>query len=475
MKNALLKFLCALIVLTLSIIAAGLSPSGSAESAAAMQGPPPTNTRARTPTSSAVSPAATIPPTNTHIPRGTAAPTGSPTRTPTLTLTATAIPDAVILNGFRLLNGPGYVYLPVILVGPNTPASIVQRNEDGTWVQVSYFPAKNQPARTGWIEAKMLQININLSNIPIISPDELAKLPTTNPCTDVVGDSVAAGGAVFEIPDTGYVRTPFAPVSRYLEARFRALGVSEKDMKVNNRTVGATGISSGNHPSYYTTPQYAQLRLDHCKFTVILPWINDLSPNIPDPQTAAPAHVAALAELVRRIAASTPMGRVLVLNYYPGNPSKFALTSFATGFKPNVIAAFNAQIAAACAGGTLALLQVTCVDINEAFSGMGISYVVGPMSRDEINKTLISGINADELKLYNYWADGHPEGKFIGDGVHLGTAGKVALAAYLVPIMQRLPDLRPYQAPTWTPTPASTASIPSTEEEAPTLTVTPPA
>ncbi len=473
MQKSLFRSICVLAGFAITITAAGLS--NSAARSAALQGPPPTNTHARTPTSTAILPTATIPPTNTRLPKGTTAPTGSPTRTPTLTLTATAIPDAMILNGFRLLNGPGYVYLPVILVGPNTPASIIQRNEDGTWVQVSYFPAKNQPARTGWIEARMLQINIDLSRIPVITADELAKIPTTNPCTDVIGDSVAAGGAVFEIPDTGYVRTPFAPVSRYIEARFRALGVTEKDMKVNNRTVGATGISSANHPSYYSTPQFAQLRNDHCKFTVILPWINDLSPESPDPAAAAPAHVAALAELVRRIATFTPMGRIIVLNYYPGNPSKFALTSFATGFKPNVIAAFNAQIAAACAGGALALLQVTCVDINEAFVGMGTSYVVGPMSRDEINKTLISGINAEELKLYNYWADGHPQGKFIGDGVHLGTAGKIALAAYLVPIMQRLPDLRPYQAPTRTPTPLSASPGAPPDTATPTLTITPPA
>jgi hypothetical protein len=358
----------------------------------------------------------------------------------------------VTTRGFRLLTGPGYYFLDASLVASGTKANIVLRTQDSTWVKIHYLPAPNQPAKEGWIEAKALKINIDLSTVPVISATDFLAIPTTNPCTSVVGDSVANGGAVFEIPETGYARAPMASMAKMIGLRFLAAGVSQKDMTVYDRSVGATGISTPNHPSYYSTPQYEQLKHDHCKFTVIMPWINDLSPESPNPASFAATHVNALSGLVRQIATFTPYGRIIVFNYYPGNPTKFALTSFATGFKPEVVSAYNQQIAAACAGGSLALGQVTCMDINAAFVGMGTSYVVGLMTRDEINKQLVSGINADELKLFNYWADGHPGGQFIGDGVHLSYAGKVALANYLVPIMQTLPDLKPYIAPTYTPT-----------------------
>jgi len=426
---------------------------------------PPTNTRAPSKTFTPTD-LPSVPPTNTHAPTQTLSPTETSTlaatetpsqtltltRTPTSTLTPSLTPDALTTQGFNLLNGPGPGYLDVFLVGPNTPASITQRTEDNTWLKIRYFPAKDQPAREGWIPATSLQINISLANVPVISTADIAAIPVTNPCTAVVGDSVANGGAIFEIPDTGYVRTPMAPISSMIAQQYRALGVQDKDMKVYDRSVGATGISSANHPSYYNTPQYAQLKRDHCKFTIVLPWINDLSPDSPDPAASAPDHGAKLAAFVQRLLALTEYGRIIVVNYYVGNPTPFALRSFATGFKPDVISAFNQQIAAICAGPLSAYPQVTCLNVNTAFAGMGTSYVVGPMTREQINPQLVSSINDQELKLYNNWADGHPGGLMRGDGVHLSRPGKQALASYLVTNMRALPDLKPYFGPTRTPT-----------------------
>lgn len=412
---------------------------------------PPTNTRAPTQTPA---PTQTYTSTPTDTPAQTLTPSRTPTSTltPTNTLTPTPTTDAVTTQGFNLLNGPGPGYLDVFLVGPNQPASIIQRSDDNSWLKIRYYPNKDASVREGWIPATSLQVNISLVNVPVLSAVDLATIPVTNPCTAVVGDSVANGGAIFEIPDTGYVRTPMAPISSMIAQQYRALGVQDKDMKVFDRSVGATGISSANHPSYYGTPQYAQLKRDHCKFTVILPWINDLSPDSPDPAASAPNHGTQLLALVQKLLSLTEYGRIIVMNYYVGNPTPFALKSFATGFKPDVITAFNQQIAAICAGPLSAFPQVTCLNINTPFAGMGTSYVVGPMTREQINPQLVSSINDQELAMYNSWADGHPGGLMRGDGVHLSRPGKQALASFLVTNMRNLPDLKPYYGPTRTPT-----------------------
>lgn len=242
-------------------------------------------------------------------------------------------------------------------------------------------------------------------------------------CTAVVGDSVAHGDAVFELPGTGFVTVRFAPVGSYLAYQFRARG--DAGMQVFNRTAPAVGISSPQHPSYFSTAEYAQLLLDRCAYVVIVPWINDLTGGDPG------AQAAALGTLAGQIAASNPGSKILVLNYYQGAVAPFA-AAFAGGFTPDRVAAFNGQIAAACAGGGLAIPQVMCIDINSAFAGMGTGHLIGPMGRDDLEKQLFAPPAPDQGGLLNAYWGGNPGGLANGDGVHLSAAGKAALAAYLI-------------------------------------------
>lgn len=248
-------------------------------------------------------------------------------------------------------------------------------------------------------------------------------------CVAVVGDSVAHGDAVFEIPNTGFLQAQFLPVSGYIAAQYSSRGVS--NMRVLNRSASAVGISSGKHPSYFSSFEYAQLLQDACQYVVIIPWINDLSSGN-DASAAAPAHVAALARLAQDVISRNANTKVLVVNYYNGTPAPFALNTFATGFTPGNIGAFNQQIGAACAGGALALKQVVCVDSNAIFGGMGGSHVIGPINRDTYNSLLIAPPPADQAALVSAYFSGNPSGQIIGDGVHLSPGGKSQLAAYLV-------------------------------------------
>ncbi len=254
---------------------------------------------------------------------------------------------------------------------------------------------------------------------------------TSSQCVDVVGDSVAHGDAVFEIPQTGYAKAQLAPISAYMQYQYGQRGL--KNVKVLNRSVSATGISAGNYPSYFGTVEYATLLQDKCRYVVIIPWINDLSSGI-DAGTAAGNHVAALGRLVQALVQADSGGKILVVNYYQGSAAPFALGSFASGFTPGNIAAFNQQIAAACAGGALALGQVACVDSNAALGGLGLAQVIGPTSLQDLQNGLAVPLSPDEQNMVNFYFSAHPDGMLVGDGVHLSGVGKAALANYLVQI-----------------------------------------
>src|SRR5204863_5983538 len=132
-------------------------------------------------------------------------------------------------------------------------------------------------------------------------------------CVSVVGDSVAHGDGVFEIPATGFFTGQSTPVSKFIELQYRQRG--DATMQVRNRSASAVGISSTNHPSYFSTVEYAELLQDGCAYTVIIPWINDLSSG-GDPNAAASAHVQSLTSLVGTLAGKFPNVMILIVNYY---------------------------------------------------------------------------------------------------------------------------------------------------------------
>jgi hypothetical protein len=230
----------------------------------------------------------------------------------------------------------------------------------------------------------------------------------------VVGDSVAQGEAVFEIPGTGFARAKMAPVGTFLAAQYRQRG--NNDMQVRNRTASATSISSDKHTSYLNTVEYAQLLQDNCRYTLILPWINDLTTST-DTTSSAANHVFALSNLAATLVRVNPGGRILILTYYQGAPAPFALSTFASGFTPDRVNAYNAQIGAACASGALALRLVSCINIGPAFAG--VPYLVGPTSRQELEASLVAPLTPEEGGLVNYFFGQNPAGLLVGDGVHL--------------------------------------------------------
>src|SRR5579859_958913 len=247
------------------------------------------------------------------------------------------------------------------------------------------------------------------------------------PCVSVVGDSVAHGDGVFEIPGIGFFEAQLAPMSAFVEQQYRQAGKTQ--IVVYNRSASAVGISSGNHPSYFSTVEYAELLQDKCEYTVIIPWVNDLSSGS-DPATAASNHVQALAGLVRSLLQSNGQARIVLLNYYEGAAAAFAQRTFAPGYNPSSISAFNQQISSACSGGALTYPQVKCLDSNTAFAGNGAGYLLGQVSQSQLSASLIVPPAADAQNMLNTYFGSNPNALINGDGVHLSGTGKAMLAAY---------------------------------------------
>ena len=260
----------------------------------------------------------------------------------------------------------------------------------------------------------------------------------TQPCVALVGDSVTHGGVTYEVPRHGYIVGLTDPLNVYLNQRLAAIG--RADLTALDRGASHTGISSGNHPSYFRTAQYAQLLADNCRYTLIMPWLNDISPELPIEQ-AARRHVRALAALIADIRSANPYGYIVVLDYYQGATSPFAARTWAYGFTAQNVEIFNKAIAQACEEGALSDLPlVSCAPISPAFEGLGIAHVIGLTTREAFERSLISPLRAEARAWLNSFYEEEPNGLLLGDGVHLSIAGKDALARYLAELIQALPD-----------------------------------
>lgn len=300
-----------------------------------------------------------------------------------------------------------------------------------------------------------LTLTPSITPTPTITPSVTAtSLPTTTPrasatsalsliqtstkeCVSVVGDSVTAGTGVYEVPGVGYAFVHSLPVASFVEKALRNVGWT--NYNAYNRGAPNTGISTDNHPSYFASDQYRSLLQDRCRYIIVMPWINDITPNQPQ-TTAMPHHMDMLAELIRTEIANNPYGRVIVLNYYMPVVSPFAAASWAAGFNPDGIALYNQGLAASCTSGRLySMPQVVCVDISGLFAGMGESHVIKYANSEMVYGTVAEPLSKNAEEFLGYYFRQNPGGTVLGDGVHLSTLGKERLGQFLATTLTQLP------------------------------------
>jgi lysophospholipase L1-like esterase len=78
---------------------------------------------------------------------------------------------------------------------------------------------------------------------------------------------------------------------------------------------------------------------------------------------------------------------------------------------------------------------------------MGTSFIIGQATRQQLLDSLISPLQGQQLNWVTWYFDNYPEGVLQGDGVHLSTPGKQALAAYIARLIETLPDVSLSPAP----------------------------
>jgi lysophospholipase L1-like esterase len=213
------------------------------------------------------------------------------------------------------------------------------------------------------------------------------------------------------------------------------------DLIAYDRGASNTGLNTENHPSYFRSSAYVSLLEDHCRFTVIMPWFNDITPDDSVSQSdAAPQHVRALIALAKELATRNPKGRIFIMNYYDGAIAPFAAGTWARGFTAQNRALYNHEIELSCGFGSLSQIpQVKCLNSNDAFQGLGDSYVIGLNPALEVLNALVYPLNDVQQSWIDEFMAENPQGLLQGDGIHLSDGGKQALSAYVVQAMQSLP------------------------------------
>lgn len=161
-------------------------------STATVTAPPATSTRLPSPTPTPVPPTSTDAPPLTPTPIPTATFTPSPTDTPAATQTPTVVPtptliptptatppDAVVVatSGLNLRSGPGTIYDIITSLRNGDILDVLGRILSDDWIQVRSV----NPGVVGWVRAtpELVQVNINLDTIPIITPPP-PPTPTAN-------------------------------------------------------------------------------------------------------------------------------------------------------------------------------------------------------------------------------------------------------------------------------------------------------
>ncbi len=156
----------------------GKQPVGSAPTATSEATVPPTATQAATATAAPTNaPAtATTAATDTPVPTQTAAATSAATATPPTTATAEASATPVSTHDPNETPPPGipviYVYAtpdetttPILRVVPGQSVVLVGRTADAQWVKI-WLPGDQE----GWIRADALQLEIDVTVLPVVEP-----------------------------------------------------------------------------------------------------------------------------------------------------------------------------------------------------------------------------------------------------------------------------------------------------------------
>lgn len=276
-------------------------------------------------------------------------------------------------------------------------------------------------------------------------------------CIGVVGDSLAAGTLVAQLPGVNFVVMQTAPLSAVIDRQLDATRYQE--VPVYNFSLAAGNLADDGRRPYRESNAYDALLEQACDVVVMTAWNNDLNVRSKDETDGYVEDVRLLIEEIRAVNSGT---RVLIWTHFWGAPQNF-VEGFGGGITLNNFMAHREATLAACEvdGRIGELGNVQCVDLDALFEGEPIyNIVIGAMGRTYFNNLLYAPLSAQAQGDANFFFNNNPNGQAIGDGVHFTGTGKRALAATVIEFLDTPPD--PVAPENMTPdsdaTPSATAT-----------------
>ncbi len=254
-------------------------------------------------------------------------------------------------------------------------------------------------------------------------------------CVAVVGDSVAYGTLVFEVPRFGFFVARTQPISAVLQEALDAAGM---DLEVRDYSVRASYLAEDAAQDerlvYGTTEEYAALLEDGCRYVVINAFINDLT--LREAGEGADENIEVLAELIGALAFMRSDVQIALVAYYHGKPAAFVPEYGGDIINLNV-PLFNEAIFEACAvGGRFQkLADVTCVDVDGVFAEMDNTHVITEVGQSRFYAILVEPVTGQAGDAFRIYWEQNPGAVVHGDGMHLSEAGKVAWVGAVVEAM----------------------------------------
>jgi lysophospholipase L1-like esterase len=339
----------------------------------------------------------------------------------TTAVSAQGVPVSTLDHITRARQGAGYAFPFAYQIPPSSPVTPLYAAPNGEWIQVEFS------GQLAWVTRDSLDLPLDFA-LPLAQnlPPEPATF--TDNCISVVGDSVPHGEVVYQVPGQGYAVLRMTPLSVVLQDSLTQYGLSY--IEIRDRSASAAFLSEqGKHP-YSQTDTYAALLEDRCRWTVVMPWINDMSVERED---NAQAHLEDLTQLLSTLQRRNIAGKILVLGFYYGQPSAFA-DRHAPGYTEENITLFNETLFTACRSDlSLGSFQnVVCMETAGLFADLEESHVALVEDQESLLSDLYEPIPDGVRPFFDaYWSN-DPAAEVYGDGVHLSAVGKLILVEAII-------------------------------------------
>lgn len=271
---------------------------------------------------------------------------------------------------------------------------------------------------------------------PIVADGPHQAEPPLPNCIAVVGDSLAAGSLVVQLPGVGFVTILTRPLAVVIDDWLSETRYA--DVPVMNFAVPAAYLSADGLRPYRLNDDYQALVEARCDVMVMTAWNNDLQVQRDNPTEA---YVNDIELLIAQLRLWNPEMRALLWTHFWGAPQRFA-DGYGGGLTYNNSQAHRAALLAACGpdGDLGEMGGVACVDLDAVFEGDPIyNVVIGNMNRGYFNALLYGGLTQDERGLVDFFFGQGGDPQAVGDGVHFTEFGKRTLAQTVLAFLDAPP------------------------------------